>query len=235
MDEISAPGAAQGLSLVRNGVHLVVIRLRANDQAPTNLEIRCVNTKCDFSRNRPLPVLTVDEPIYRRLPAFLIATVDKFAALPWVGRPAPFSDMSIALLKMSVSTALPNPARPAARQWLVARSAYLIIQDELHLIAGPLGTIAGLYEAAIDLLASRGDGENRVRPKIVASTATVRRAADQIEALFDRKKTSIFPPPASTALIVSSLGPSRRRPTRRDSIWASRRKAGGPNSSFCAR
>jgi hypothetical protein len=55
-----------------------------NMHAPTNLEIRCVNTSCDFSRNRPLPVLTVDEPIYLRLPAFLIATVYKFAASPWV-------------------------------------------------------------------------------------------------------------------------------------------------------
>ena len=39
---------------------------------------------------RPLPILTVDQPIYRRLPAFLIATVDKFAALPWVGESGAF-------------------------------------------------------------------------------------------------------------------------------------------------
>ena len=64
-----------------------------------------------------------------------------------------------------------------------------------HLIAGPLGTVAGLYEAAIDQLATRRVGGNRIRPKIVASTATVRRASQQIEALFDRKDTSIFPPP----------------------------------------
>ena len=61
-----------------------------NEHAPTNLEIRCANTACEFSRNRPLPILTVDEPIYRRLPAFLIATVDKFAALPWVGETGAF-------------------------------------------------------------------------------------------------------------------------------------------------
>src|SRR5262249_16826035 len=71
----------------------------------------------------------------------------------------------------------------------------LIIQDELHLIAGPLGTVAGLYEAAIDQLAARRSGETVVRPKIVASTATVRRAAEQIAALFDRGQTGIFPPP----------------------------------------
>ena len=71
----------------------------------------------------------------------------------------------------------------------------LIIQDELHLISGPLGTIAGLYEAMVDRLASQNiNGELR-GPKIVASTATVRRAEDQIEKLFGRNKTAIFPPP----------------------------------------
>ena len=52
--------------------------------------IRCANAACDFTRDRPLPVLTVDEAIYRRLPAFLIATVDKFAALPWLGEAGTF-------------------------------------------------------------------------------------------------------------------------------------------------
>jgi hypothetical protein len=167
-----------------------------NEHAPTNLEIRCVNTACEFSRNRPLPVLTVDEPIYRRLPAFLIATVDKFAALPWVGETGAFFghvdrfDDGVGFY----GAAEPGEGQPLGNGWSLDPPD-LIIQDELHLIAGPLGTVAGLYEAAIDQLASRGSGENRVRPKIVASTATVRRAADQIAALFDRNTTSIFPPP----------------------------------------
>jgi len=167
-----------------------------NEHAPTNLEIRCVNTACDFSRNRPLPVLTVDEPIYRRLPAFLIATVDKFAALPWVGETGAFFG-HVDRFENGVGfygAAEPGEGRPLGNGWSLDPPD-LIIQDELHLIAGPLGTVAGLYEAAIDQLASRGSGENRVRPKIVASTATVRRAADQIAALFDRSTTSIFPPP----------------------------------------
>ena len=61
-----------------------------NFERPANLHIRCANPECDFTRDRPLPILTVDEPIYRRLPAFLIATVDKFAALPWVGESGAF-------------------------------------------------------------------------------------------------------------------------------------------------
>ena len=81
----------------------------------------------------------------------------------------------------------------------------LIIQDELHLISGPLGTIAGLYETALDQLCTSGTGSHKFRPKIVASTATVRRAESQIRALFNRDRVDIFPPPG---------------PNRRDSFFA---------------
>jgi hypothetical protein len=81
----------------------------------------------------------------------------------------------------------------------------LVIQDELHLISGPLGTMAGLYEAAIEALCVREIDGRAVRPKIVASTATVRRAQDQIQALFARTLTQVFPPPG---------------PDRRDSFFA---------------
>src|SRR6266404_5957776 len=92
----------------------------------------------------------------------------------------------------------------------------LIIQDELHLISGPLGTVAGLYEVAIDQLATRQIGDKRVRPKVVASTATVRRASDQIEALFDRRETSIFPPPGidRTDSFFARTVPSAKDPAR---------------------
>ena len=80
-----------------------------------------------------------------------------------------------------------------------------VIQDELHLISGPLGTMAGLYEAAIEALCVRHIDGRSVRPKIVASTATVRRAQDQIQALFARETTQVFPPPG---------------PDRRDSFFA---------------
>jgi hypothetical protein len=167
-----------------------------NDLAPTNMEIRCVNTACDFTRGRPLPILTVDEPIYRRLPAFLIATVDKFASLPWVGETGAFFG-HVDRFQEGVGfygPAEPRQGRKLDNNWSLDPPD-LIIQDELHLIAGPLGTVAGLYETAIDQLTSRRIGEKRVRPKVVASTATVRRASDQITALFDRPRTSIFPPP----------------------------------------
>jgi Helicase conserved C-terminal domain len=165
-----------------------------NERNPHNLEIRCANPSCEFQGNRALPILTVDEPIYARLPAFLVATIDKFAGLPFVGETGAFfghvdrTDGD----KGFVGASLPGYGRPLGVTLLPPD---LIIQDELHLISGPLGTVAGLYETVVDQLASREVKGHRVRPKIVASTATVRRANDQIRALFDRSDTHIFPPP----------------------------------------
>ncbi|HEV2270823.1 MAG TPA: DISARM system helicase DrmA [Steroidobacteraceae bacterium] len=188
-----------------------------NDLAPTNLEIRCANPSCDFNRDRPLPILTVDEPIYRRLPAFLIATIDKFAGLPWVGEAGAFFG-HVDRYQDRVGffgAADPSSGRPLDNGWSLDPPD-LIIQDELHLISGPLGTIAGLYEAAIDQLASRGIGKHRIRPKIVASTATVRRAEDQIRALFDRHETRIFPPPGidRTDSFFARTVPASKSPAR---------------------
>ena len=70
-----------------------------------------------------------------------------------------------------------------------------MIQDELHLISGPLGTMAGLYETVIEALCSRDVDGRRIKPKIVASTATVRHAREQIQAIFARSVTQVFPPP----------------------------------------
>jgi len=167
----------------------------ANDPYPKNLEIRCNNGDCEFSELRPLPIVVVDEPIYRRLPAFIVATVDKFASLPWVGEAGAFFDH----VDRHDTHGFLGAAQEFGGQKLPGGAKLLppdlIIQDELHLISGPLGTIAGLYETAIDALATRQIGEKSVRPKIIASTATVRRAATQIRALFDRDETEIFPPP----------------------------------------
>jgi hypothetical protein len=167
-----------------------------NDMTPKNLEIRCANANCDFTGDRPLPVLTVDEAIYRRLPAFLIATVDKFAGLPWLGEAGAFFGHVNRADQWGFYGA--NDARAdGQRLWngTVLDPPDLIVQDELHLISGPLGTVAGLYETALDQLATRIHAGRRLRPKIVASTATVRRADTQIKALFDRKETQVFPAP----------------------------------------
>jgi hypothetical protein len=177
--------------------------LLPNDDQPREIRIVCTNFECDFTRDRPLPIVAVDEPIYRRLPAFLIATVDKFASLPWVGQTGAllggaerYDAMGFyGAAEPGKGTRLATPLPPPD----------LVIQDELHLISGPLGTMTGLYEAAIEALCVREIDGRAVRPKIVASTATVRRAQDQIQALFARPQTQVFPP---------------HGPDRRDSFFA---------------
>ncbi len=172
--------------------------LLPNDDAPRELRIVCANFECDFTRDRALPIVAVDEPLYRRLPAFLIATVDKFASLPWVGP----SGVLLGGADRHDASGFYGAAEPGrgARLSAPLPPPDLVIQDELHLISGPLGTMVGLYEAAIEALCIREQGGRAIRPKIVASTATVRRAQDQIQALFARGITQIFPPP----------GPDRR-------------------------
>jgi hypothetical protein len=187
--------------------------------------IYCSNPygQCPFSKAQSpgegLPVLVVDEEIYRLLPALLIATVDKFAQLPWKGE----TQMLFGQVDQKCSRhgfRSPNlddkDSHPAAGKWPRARSTYhaplrppdLIIQDELHLISGPLGTMVGLYETAIDHLATWEVSGQKVRPKVIAATATIRKAKDQIHDLFLRT-VNIFPP---QGLDVEDNFFSRQRP-----------------------
>jgi hypothetical protein len=134
-------------------------------KAPPRLNINCENEDCEFAKH--LPAYLVDEDIYDYRPTLVIGTVDKFAGLPWRAK----------------ADALFNRDKPDQS------GIDLIIQDELHLISGPLGTLTGLYETVVDHLA----GRDEVRPKVIASTATIRRAQAQGMALFQRPVMQ-FPP-----------------------------------------
>lgn len=164
--------------------------------------------RCIFSEKQSpgegIPVVVVDEEIYRRLPSLLISTVDKFAQMPWNGATQMLFGQVDGRCERhgfrspEIEDADSHPKRgaaPAARSkpQTPLRPPDLIIQDELHLISGPLGTLVGLYETAVDRLCSWEVGGRRVRPKVVASTATIRRAPDQVHALFLRD-VEIFPP-----------------------------------------
>ena len=177
--------------------------LLPNDDRPTELRIVCANFECDFSGDRTLPILAVDEPIYRRLPAFLIATADKFASLPWVAE----TGKLLGGARRFDGAGFRGDSEPEGGQRLdqPLLPPDLVIQDELHLISGPLGTMVGLYEAAIEALCVRQIEGREAKPKIVASTATVRQAQVQVQALFARSMTQVFPPPG---------------PDRRDSFFA---------------
>ncbi|MBR7824678.1 DISARM system helicase DrmA [Actinospica sp. MGRD01-02] len=162
-----------------------------------------------------LPVVVTDEELYRLLPSLVIATVDKFAQLPWQGATRTLfggvdrycerhGHLAAETTSASWESATGHQATdslPAARilPGTRIRPPDLIVQDELHLISGPLGSLVGLYESAVDRLATweREPGQP-VRPKVIASTATVRRARNQIGALFNRE-TRVFPPPGLDA------------------------------------
>jgi len=200
-----------------------------------NLVLKCENAACDFTRNNFLPIVVVDEPIYRRLPAFLIATVDKFAALPWVGQSGAFFghvdryDPERGFYGASE----PGQGRPLGNGHQLDPPD-LIIQDELHLISGPLGTVAGLYEAAIDLLASRGKGSiafaRRSSPRRRPSGARRARSAACLIAnapRCSRRRASIG---------AKAFSPTRcrRRRSRRVSISGWQARDAAPSCCFCA-
>jgi hypothetical protein len=127
--------------------------------------VECIGPACPL-HGAPIPVYTIDDVVYAKRPSLLIGTVDKFAQI--VRKPETAN-------LFGAGSAPPD----------------LILQDELHLISGPLGTVVGLYEAAIDRICSVGG----IPPKVIGSTATIRRAEEQVLGLFNRS-VSQFPPPA---------------------------------------
>lgn len=129
----------------------------------TSFGFNCTNPACDFHAS--LPVQVVDQALYAAPPTFLLGTVDKFAMVAWKSEPGAFFG--------SGGRVPPE----------------LVIQDELHLLSGPLGTTVGLYECALQHLPVMHGGQ----PKIIASTATIRRASEQVRALFNRE-VQLFPP-----------------------------------------
>jgi hypothetical protein len=164
--------------------------------------------RCEFSqaksKNLGLPVLVVDDEIYRHPPSMLIATVDKFAMMAWRGQVRtlfgkvngecprhgllwPEADCNGNHTKKGSLEAV------KVREVTPIRPPDLIIQDEFHLISGPLGTMVGLYETTVDELSTWTVDGKTIRPKIVASTATVRKAEEQVNNVFLRR-VSVFPP-----------------------------------------
>ena len=138
------------------------------DATASSFHFRCLNEECAFGEDgRPLPCNVVDDALYKEPPSLLISTIDKFARFAWETRAGKFFGAD-----------------------RCCRPPELVIQDELHLITGPLGSVAGLYEAGFDTLFIR----RGVRPKYIASTATIRMAKEQVRKLYARD-LAVFPPP----------------------------------------
>lgn len=134
---------------------------------------KCNDHSCLF--HEKLPIYIIDEDIYEYRPTIVIGTVDKFAMLAW--NPKVRSIFGI------------NSSGDR-----ICHAPKLIIQDELHLISGPLGSMVGLYEPLIQYLCEHGHSKG-FKPKIICATATTKGYRNQVRDLFGRKDVSIFPPP----------------------------------------
>lgn len=146
------------------------VRIGEDEDEGRKVIFRCPDAECPFSSDDGMPVHVVDEVIYEERPTLVIGTVDKFAMMPWKERAMKLFGLS------SAGRVCPPPA--------------LVIQDELHLIAGALGSMVGHYELTIDALTTDERGS---AAKIIASTATICRATDQVKKLYNRN-VAIFPP-----------------------------------------
>lgn len=163
----------------------------------------------------PIPAYCVDDQVYGKCPSIVIATVDKLARLAYEPKAAAlfgnvdhyhahhgyYREGVPPGADYTGSEKLDHPQSPGSQDDLYVlverlRRPDLIIQDELHLIEGPLGSMVGIYETAVDELSSRMEGEKRVGPKYVASTATISGGESQVRAIFNRK-FSQFPPPGT--------------------------------------
>ena len=176
----------------------------------TNETKPCIFTDRNFTHGKILPLVTVDSDVYTRCPSMIIATVDKFARLPF--RPETANIFGRARRRCELHGFLPQvhyvscnikgagthtktPGKPKVHFIDSIFPPDLIIQDELHEISGPLGTMVGLYETAVDFLTTTTKDGKSVRPKVIASTATIKAAQVQVSKIFNRSKTVIFPPP----------------------------------------
>jgi hypothetical protein len=157
------------------------------DHSSNSVIFQCPDVKCDFGKSagsfldphaggKKLPVSLIDEDLRESPPQLLIATVDKFALMAWQPHLRPFF------------------GRDADTGEQIASPPSLIIQDELHLISGPLGSIVGAYETVLEELCTDHRGRQTIKPKIVASTATISRAEQQVRNLYARNQTTLFPP-----------------------------------------
>lgn len=176
------------------------------DTDKKSVEIHCSDEHCMFYKYKnpgervSIPVYLVDEEIYAKCPTIILSTVDKFARLPWdVNTNTLFGRVDRKCSRdgyIAIGAKHPKHRKTAALEAATITPVKkflppeLIIQDELHLITGPLGTVYGAYETIIEDMCTH-DG---IKPKYVVSTATIKNADNQAKSLYARKNTTQFPP-----------------------------------------
>lgn len=179
---------------------------------PDAFQIEDSQTGQRISRRIPIPAYTIDDQVYHKCPSLVIATVDKFARLSHEPKAASlFGNVSHYHSRWGYYREGCPPSHGSLHKVFSEHPPVntkvevppfsppdLILQDELHLIEGPLGSMVGIYETAIDELCRRASKGQVSLPKYIASTATVRQAETQIQSLFNRQLVQ-FPPSAISA------------------------------------
>ena len=144
--------------------------------------LHCPDNQCAFGQEDSedwLPVEVIDERIFRKPPSLVISTADKLAMIAYRPDAGALFGQRIRGGKLHQEFLPPG----------------LIIQDELHLISGPLGTMYALYEGIFERMCSYQQDGKWIKPKLISSTATIRGASDQVQALYGRRHTNLFPGP----------------------------------------
>lgn len=167
---------AGGRRIKNNGNNLAGLAFSGNRPY-----LKCSDVGCEFGGERErLPVEVIDEAIYNEPPSMFIGTADKFAMMAW---------------KPETGALFGFQHDGKGNVPLIRQPPGLIIQDEFHLISGPLGTIYGLYEGVIERFCTAETGRHMIRPKIIASTATIRGASEQVRTVYARQNLQLFPSP----------------------------------------
>ena len=189
---LKCPCCGAQIGKVENPTPRIRIKgITRTDGANGRVYFSCENSTCEFY-GQEMPLKVVDEDIYNSPPTLLFGTVDKFAMIPWKKEAAKIFGFR----------------EENGGTWRRINPPELIIQDELHLISGPLGTMVGLYETMIQTLCNNYNRReypfieenklaNYIPPKIIASSATISRAFEQVQSLYgieSKDKLNIFPP-----------------------------------------
>ncbi|MCB9050463.1 MAG: hypothetical protein H6556_13630 [Lewinellaceae bacterium] len=188
---MKCPCCGTQMGLIDSSSRRVNLKGLKKDDADNRVFFSCENQNCEYF-DEELPLYVVDEDIYQKTPTLILGTVDKFAMLTW----------------KEETSRLFGFRKDNSGDYFRITPPELIIQDELHLISGPLGTIVGLYEVLVQALCTnygRKDPpfyprktDSSLPPKIIASTATISRAGEQVKALYDTDRLNIFPPQGLT-------------------------------------
>jgi hypothetical protein len=171
LDRCPYCAAQMGLVTIK-GQKKTVVGYKA-DKIAQSVIFCCTDPSCVF--HDQIPVFVIDEDIYDERPSMVIGTVDKFAMLAWQ------PDIRSLFGIDSSGNRFSSPPQ-------------LIIQDELHLISGPLGSMVALYEPLIEKLCSEDVNGKVIKPKIICATATTKGYQEQVENIYGRSNVAIFPP-----------------------------------------